>query len=121
MALLGHSDSEVIAQVREKLKGRPQLEGDFFARTFFPDNKREIAKRVWEITKRHSVADITGIIPEDKFVADLRMDDLDSLSLVELTIELEKEFDIKLEDGRLEGVQTFAELVDEICRIKDIK
>ena len=57
---------------------------------------------------------LTGILPADRFVDDLRMDDLDSMSLVELTIHLEKEFEVDIPDGRLREIKTFGELVDEI-------
>ena len=44
------------------------------------------------------MADITGMTPNDQFIADLKMDDLDSLSLVEYTIHIEEEFGVHVSD-----------------------
>jgi acyl carrier protein len=118
IALGGHSDAKNIREVRDKLSKRPQLNSESFTNTYFPEEKRVVAQKLWEITKEHSVVDITGVVPEDKFVEDLKMDDLDSMSLVELTIHFEKEFNLSIPDGRLKEIRTFGELVDEICRLK---
>jgi acyl carrier protein len=112
------TDKAIVREVRDNLLKRPQLDSQAFANTYFPEEKHTIARKLWEITKEHSVADITGMVPEDRFVEDLKMDDLDSMSLVELTIHFEKEFNVSIPDGRLKEIKTFRELVDEICRLK---
>jgi acyl carrier protein len=112
------SDKAIVRDVRDNLRKRPQLDSQAFASTYFPEKKRYVAQKLWEITKEHSVADISGVVPKDKFVEDLKMDDLDSMSLVELTIHFEKEFNVSIQDGRLKEIRTFGELVDEICRLK---
>ncbi|MCE0498216.1 MAG: acyl carrier protein [Methylacidiphilales bacterium] len=118
VALFGHNDRYNIRQVRDKLSKRPQFDSESFANTYFPEEKRAVARKLWEITKEHSVADITGVAPDDEFVEDLKMDDLDSMSLVELAVQIEKEFGIVLSDERLAEMRTFNDLVDEICRLK---
>jgi acyl carrier protein len=118
IAMWGHSDGKNIREVREKLSKRPQLDSESFADTYFPAEKQAIARRLWEITKEHSVADITGVTPEDQFQADLKMDDLDSMSTVELVVHLEGIFNISIPDGRIKEIRTFGELVDEIYQIK---
>jgi acyl carrier protein len=114
-------DGVMIREVRNKLDQRPQLSSDQFAQTYFPEEKRAVAKRLMEITEEHSVAEITGLIPEDTFVADLRMDDLDSLSIVEFINHLEKEFDVDIPDSNLKDIRSFSELLDEIIRLQNEK
>jgi len=58
------------------------------------------------------------MVPEDQFVSDLKMDDLDSMSTVELVIHLEKAFNISIPDGRTKEIRTFGELADEIYEIR---
>jgi acyl carrier protein len=111
-------DSRIVAEARNVLSQRPQLEAKGFAETYFAPDKQAIAEKLWKITKEHSVADITGVVPTDRFVQELKMDDSDSMSLVELTIHVEEEFKISIPEGRLKEIRTFGELVDEICRLK---
>jgi len=118
VALFGHNDRYNVRQVRDKLSKRPQFDSESFANTYFPEEKRVVARKLWEITKEHLVADITGVAPDDEFVADLKMDDLDSMSLVEFVIHLEKDFNIDIPEGRIKAIRTFSDLVDEIFRLK---
>jgi len=111
-------DDQIIRRVREKLSKYPQLNAESFATTYFPEEKQAIAKKLWEITKEHSVADITGLRPEDEFVADLKMDDLDSLSTVEILTHIERDFEVDITDERAVRIRTFGDLVDEIYRLK---
>ncbi len=111
-------DGRIIAETRSVLSQRPQLDAKSFAETYFLSDKQAIAEKLWKITKEHSVADITGVLPADRFVQELKMDDLDSMSLVELTIHVEEEFGISIPEGRLKEIQRFGELVDEIYRLK---
>jgi thiamine-phosphate pyrophosphorylase len=107
-------DGRHIKEAREILSQRPQLDALSFSQKYFPVEKQAIAERLWQLTKERSVADITGILPNDTFVDDLRMDDLDSMSLVELAADLEAAFRISIPDGRLAEVRNFRQLVDEI-------
>jgi thiamine-phosphate pyrophosphorylase len=115
-------ESRHITEVREALAQRPQLDAAVFAERYFPSEKQSIAERLWLLTQKHSVADISGVVLNDTFVDDLRMDDLDSMSLVELAIDLEGAFHITVPDGRLAEIRTFGQLVDEIYRrTKDLR
>jgi acyl carrier protein len=53
--------------------------------------------------------------PTDRFIQDLRMDDLDSMSTVEYVIEIEKEFGIKIPDSAAEKMITFQSIVDYVA------
>jgi len=114
-------DKRLVREVRNTLSKRPQLDSESFTETYFPVEKQAVARRLWEITKERSVAHITGVAPDDKFVEDLKMDDLDSLSLVEFAIQIEKEFNISLSDERLKSITTLRELVDEVYKILEEK
>jgi len=52
--------------------------------------------------------------PNDRFVEDLRMDELDSMSTVEYVIEIEKEFGIEIPDSAAEKMLTFKSVVDYV-------
>jgi acyl carrier protein len=113
------TDRTSIKNVREKLSQRPQLDAATFAATYFPEDKRDLAERLILITQRHSRADLTGAEPNDRFVEDFKMDELDSMSLLELVIDIEKYFEITIPDGRAQNIRTFRELVDEIWSLKN--
>ena len=55
---------------------------------------------------------LDGLGPDDAFVRDLRMDELDSMSTVELVLDLEKRFGIEIPDEDAQKILTFRELVD---------
>lgn len=55
--------------------------------------------------------DIKDIKPESNFSGDLGADSLD---VVELMMEIEKDFNIKVEDGEMEGVKTVQDAVNLI-------
>ena len=62
-------------------------------------------------TTRHLIADHLGfdaVTDDQNLVADLA---LDSLDRVDLTVTLEKEFDIKIDDAALEEWQTVGDVV----------
>jgi acyl carrier protein len=113
----GHNDAKAIQKVRENLGSRPQLDAKSFAEEYFTEDKREVAKRLMEITREYSVADITGLRPEDAFVTDLRMDDLDSMAIVDFVIHVERDFGVTIPEHKAKSMKTFGELVDEIVRL----
>lgn len=65
-------------------------------------------------TTRHLIADHLGfdaVTDDQNLVADLA---LDSLDRVDLTVTLEKEFDIKIDDAALEEWQTVGDVVKTV-------
>ena len=64
-----------------------------------------------EILKKDETINIKDITPDKSFAADLGMDSLDT---VELTMEMEKHYDIQIADDEMESVHTVGELVDTI-------
>jgi acyl carrier protein len=74
-----------------------------------------------EITEWYCDAKVTGLVPDDEFVADLQIGNQDFLELVELLLQVQEEFDIKISDSRAEEMRTFSELVDEITLLQNEK
>ena len=70
-------------------------------------------------TTRILIADHLGfetVTDEQNLVADLA---LDSLDRADLTVTLEKEFDIKIDDAALEGWQTVGDVVKTVETLAD--
>ena len=70
-------------------------------------------------TTRHLIADHLGfeaVTDDQNLVADLA---LDSLDRVDLTVTLEKEFDIKIDDAALEEWQTVGDVVKTVETLVD--
>ena len=70
-------------------------------------------------TTRRLIADHLGfdVVTDDQnLVADLA---LDSLDRVDLTVTLEQEFDIKIDDAALEGWQTVGDVVKTVEALAD--
>ena len=70
-------------------------------------------------TTRILIADHLGfdaVTDEQNLVADLA---LDSLDRVDLTVTLEQEFDIKIDDAALEGWQTVGDVVKTVETLAD--
>ena len=68
-------------------------------------------------TTRHLIADHLGfdaVTDDQNLVADLA---LDSLDRVDLTVTLEREFDIKIDDAALEEWQTAGDVVETMEKL----
>jgi acyl carrier protein len=103
------------------MAGRPALNEREFGKQFFPDDRADIAAKLRDILSRHITLDLSQLQPDDRFVEDLRMDALDSLSMVEYVIEIEKEFGIEIPDSRTEKIRTFRQLVDIVANASQAK
>ena len=97
------------------MAGRPALKDSEFGKQFFPDDRAETAAKLRGILSRHISIDLSQMQPGDRFVEDLRMDALDSLSTVEYVIAIEKEFGIKIPDSAAEKMLTFQSVVDYVA------
>ena len=97
------------------MAGRQALNEKEFGKEFFPNNRAEIAAKLRKILSRHIPLDLSQMQPDDRFVEDLRMDALDSMSIVEYVIEIEKEFGIKIPNSAAEKMITFQSVVDYVA------
>ncbi len=62
---------------------------------------------------RKACCEVTQI-SEDRFTFDARLKEdllLDSLTILELIMEVENEFDIRLDDSKLKGLKTFGDVL----------
>jgi acyl carrier protein len=112
------SDRALVEKVRAQLSQREQLQGSSFAKRYFPEEKQAIAERLFELTQKHCRAPLIGLIPDDRFVEDFQMDMLDSMSLLELVLDVEKAFGIEIPDETARRIRTFGQLVDTVSLLK---
>lgn len=61
---------------------------------------------------RHLAVDLSRLHPDDRLVADLRMDALDSLSTVEFVLDIEKDLKVRIPDDAAEKMFTFRQVVE---------
>ena len=71
-------------------------------------NKEEIKGKIKEIIANYDGSDVSEINEQTKFADDLG---LDSLDLVQVVMETEKEFIIQIPDDEAEQIQTVGDLV----------
>ncbi len=77
----------------------------------------EVAKKVEDIIIDKLNVDASEVEDEANFTLDLGADSLDT---VELIMEFEKEFDIKIEDDEAQKIQTVGDAVDHVLEaVKD--
>jgi acyl carrier protein len=108
------SDEAEKGRALNHMAGRQALNEKEFGKEFF-SNDPEIAAKLREILSRHIPIDLSQMQPNDRFVEDLRMDALDSMSTVEYVIEIEKEFGIRIPDSAAEKMITFQSVVDYVA------
>ncbi len=113
------SDEDAKQKIRSHFSGRPVLNENEFGQRYFSSDRIDVAAKLRKILARHVDIDLSPMQPSDRFIEDLRMDDLDSMSTVEFVIEVEKEFGIKIPDADAEKMLTFQSVVD--CVAEAIK
>jgi acyl carrier protein len=101
-------------RAKRLLATRPALDLAAFGRAYFGESARRalLAAQVRKVLAGHVPYGLEGLGPDDTFVRDLRMDELDSMSLVELVVDLEKRFAITIPDEDAQGIVSFRQLVD---------
>ncbi|MDN5942823.1 MAG: acyl carrier protein [Nitrospira sp.] len=103
--------------VRSTLSSRPQLTAEQFGRIHFGESilRTTIAGDLRNIVAKHLPVSIDGLHPDDKFQKTLMIDIFDSLATVEIVMEIEDRFGIKIGDDRdIKPDITSRQLVDYI-------
>ena len=101
-------------RARRLLATRPALDPAGFGRAYFGESDRRalLAAEVRKVLAEHVPYGLEGLGPDDAFVRDLRMDELDSMSTAELVVGLEQRFGITIPDVDAQSILCFRQLVD---------
>jgi acyl carrier protein len=108
-------------RVQQQFADRMPLSDEEFGASYFPARWGKSASRVRQIIGEALGIDMTRTRPSDRFVQDLRIDDLDSLASVEILDKLEEEFGIKITDDEALCIITIEELVRCVASKLDAK
>ena len=114
-ALWLHARSNVRLAQRQ-MATRPSLSSVEFGQRYFSAAQAPVATTLRELLAAETVLHLDRLQPNDRPVQDLRMDELDSLALVEFVMAIEKEFKISLADSDVARIRTFGELVELVSR-----
>jgi acyl carrier protein len=114
-ALWLHARSNVRLAQRH-MAGRGPLSSREFGQRYFSAAQAPIATRLRELLAAETVVHLDRLHPDDRPVQDLRIDELDSLTLAEFVVAIEKEFKIELADADVARIRTFRDLVELVSR-----
>jgi acyl carrier protein len=78
-------------------------------------SNEEILSGLAEIVEEIAGVDASDVTPEKSFVDDL---DIDSLSMVEIAVQAEDKFGVKIPDDQLAELKTVGDAVDYIAKAK---
>jgi len=114
--LLWFQERSVRRLVAKRMQTRKAQTTDEFGRHFFDDATAPIASRLREILSRHIEVELSRLHPDDRFIEDLEMVELDSLSAVNFAVDIEREFDISIPDADAARLKTFRDVVEYVSR-----
>jgi acyl carrier protein len=101
--------------LRAKLASRERVPSCEFGSRYYTDTtKSEIATFILQRIELLTDHDFAGALPTDSLTQDLRLEDLDSMVLVEILVEVEQRFQIKIENEdalRIKTIDDFVEIV----------
>jgi len=97
--------------VEGSMSSRAPRSDEAFGAAYFPATCMKAASRIRRIVGEELEIDISRALPSDRFVEDLRIDDLDSLAAVTIVTKIEKEFGITITDDEAESIITIEQLV----------
>ena len=103
-------------RIRKLLGCRPQLSPEQFASTYFGETctRAALARRVHNALGEVLGISVSGLHPEDRFVRDLRMDEIDSLLTNEFIKKIELELRTKVPRDVAQRILTVRELIDDL-------
>jgi acyl carrier protein len=100
--------------VERRLRDREPRTPEGFGRHYFSPDTSSVATRLREILSRHIEIDLSRLSPDDRFIEDLEMVELDSLSTVNFAVDIEREFGITIPDADAERLKTFRDVVEYV-------
>jgi acyl carrier protein len=114
MVALWLQEISIRRRVAKRMQNRDELNPKDFGKHFFSLDLAPIATRLHVILARHVDVDLSRLHPDDGFIDDLEMDELDSLSTLEFTIDVEQEFGIKIPNADATRLESFRDVVQYI-------
>ena len=87
----------------------------FGARHYADPRKAEIGSFILAKFQELTGYDLAGVVPSDRLVADLHLDELDSLALTEILTEVEGQFAIRIDDEEAAGIRTIGDFVEIVA------
>ncbi len=99
------------SRMERQMSSRVSLSNEAFGATYFPAIWAKAASRIRCIVGEELDIDISRALPSDRFVEDLRIDNLDSLAAVTIVTTIEKEFGITITDDEAQSIITIEQLV----------
>jgi acyl carrier protein len=115
------SHAEFVQKLNDYFKGRTPLDDEDFYIQYFRKQgiPREIPVRVRQIFSDKFDADFSRIRNTDEFGEDMKFIwGFDSMIDVEIVMEIEKEFGIKIPDEEAEKLTSIQKIVDSVCNHK---
>ena len=114
---LACGDPKAKRRLKLLFSGREPSSDDQFYDRFFSDSgvPQKIVSKVRAIFQEQVPIDLSLLEADDDLSGDFNVIwDLDSLADVEIVLQLEKEFDIKIADTEAEGMKTFRMVVNGV-------
>ena len=112
--LVSRQSRSEVRRAERHMVGREPMTDHQFGERYFPAERADIAARLRAIMARHIAVDLSRLHPDDRIVADIRMDALDSLSTVEFVLDAEKEFGISIPDSAAEHILTLRDFTEHV-------
>ena len=104
--------------LKRTLKARePVAASDFGATHYSDDTTALVATFVLGKLEELTGHDLTGALPQDRIVADLHLDEIDSLATVEILNEIEARFGVSISDQEAAATRT----LDDVVRVVTAK
>lgn len=107
-------------RAEDVMAGRAALTHEEFGRHFFPPEQAEMAAVLRDILEDYIGLDLARAQPGDNMFTDLGLSQLDGLEDVEMVMQIEDRFKVKLDEARCEKVVTLRDLVECVasaCRV----
>jgi acyl carrier protein len=108
--------------LKRMLAGRQPVPANGFGPMYYTDpGKAEVGTFIVSKLEELSGYELTGVIPQDRIITDLHLDELDSLAAAEIVTEVEARFGVKITNTEAAATKTlddFVELVSSKRRVQ---
>jgi acyl carrier protein len=98
------------------LADRDSLDEEAFAALFDTEAQAAVAVKLHVLLARHWPLDSGKLRPDDRFAADLRLDEMDSLASNAFVMDIERELGVAIPDEVAEHLLTFRQVVAYVAK-----